>query len=192
MKNKFLIILILLLFLIFILFLYFNKNLKYNKKRFVENNFNNKNIQQNMKISSPNFTNLGYIPTKFTCDGENINPTLIFENIPENTKSLVLIVDDPDAPTGRWIHWLLWNIDPNIKEIESGKTPPKSTSGKNDFGNLNYGGPCPPSGTHRYYFKLYALDNILNLKEGSNVKELEKLIAGHIIEKAELIGLYKR
>jgi len=146
---------------------------------------------ENMKLTSPVFKNNGAIPSEYTCDGEDISPELNIENVPENAKSLALIMDDPDAPAGTWVHWVVWNIPANTKVIPKG-TSPKGVKGKTNFGRLGYGGPCPPSGTHRYFFKLYALDTILNLKEGSSKKDLENAMQGHIIEKTELMGTYKR
>jgi hypothetical protein len=142
-----------------------------------------------MILSSLEFDHQGYIPKKFTCDGEDVSPALMIEDIPENTKRLALIVDDPDAPAGTWVHWVVFNI-PKTDVIEEGEVPGKQ--GINDFGKLQYGGPCPPSGTHRYFFKLYALDEKLDLKEGCHKKDLLKAMEGHIIEEAELIGLYQR
>lgn len=144
---------------------------------------------QTMKLTSPEFENNGFIPKKFTCQGEDINPALSIESIPEDAKSLALIVDDPDAPMGIWIHWVLYDI-PVITEIEEDSIPGKQ--GINDFGRKNYGGPCPPSGTHRYFFKVYALDSELNLKEGIRKKDLEKAMEGHILDTAELVGLYRK
>ena len=142
-----------------------------------------------MKIKSPDFEHSGYIPKEFTCQGADVNPTLIFEGIPQGTKSLALIVDDPDAPMGTWVHWVAFDISV-IAEIDKDSIPGKQ--GINDFRKRDYGGPCPPSGTHRYFFKMYALDKELNLKEGISKKELEKAMQGHILDKAELIGLYKK
>jgi len=142
-----------------------------------------------MKITSKGFQNNGNIPSKYTCQGENINPELVIENIPEETKTLALIVDDPDAPTRTWVHWVVWNIRPTGK-IEEDSVP--GEQGINDFRKRDYGGPCPPSGTHRYFFKIYALDTELSLAENANKEQLEKAMQGHIIEKAELIGLYKK
>jgi Raf kinase inhibitor-like YbhB/YbcL family protein len=142
-----------------------------------------------MEIISPEFKHNEFIPKKFTCEGEDISPTLVIEGVPEGTKSLALIVDDPDAPMGTWVHWVVYDILP-LKRIEENSIPGKQ--GKNNFGRLNYGGPCPPSGTHRYFFKIYALDTMLNLKEGLSKGALEKAMEGHIIGKAELVGLYKK
>ena len=142
-----------------------------------------------MKLTSPEFENGKNIPRKFTCEGDDINPRLIIEDIPTGTKSLALIVDDPDAPMGTWVHWVSFNI-PVVSQIDEDSIPGKQ--GLNDFGRKDYGGPCPPSGTHRYFFKLYALDTVLDLNEGINKEALEEAVEGHILDKAELIGLYKK
>jgi Raf kinase inhibitor-like YbhB/YbcL family protein len=142
-----------------------------------------------MKISSPEFKNNALIPRKFTCQGQDLSPKLIIEGIPKGTKSLSLIVDDPDAPMGTWVHWVVFDI-PVLSEIGESTIPGKQ--GINDFGRKDWGGPCPPSGTHRYFFKLYALDTELGLKEGISKQELEEAMQGHILDKAELIGLYKK
>jgi len=143
-----------------------------------------------MEIKSTAFQNKENIPAEYTCDGENVSPELEFLDIPENTVSLALIMDDPDAPSGTFTHWLVWNIPKDKTKIE--KAEFLSPSGTTGFGREGYGGPCPPSGTHRYYFKLYALDTNLNLDSGAAKKQLEEAMEGHIIEKAELIGLYSR
>ena len=142
-----------------------------------------------MHISSPAFMHNEKIPAKFTCEGQNSNPPLVIEDVPEKTKSLALIMDDPDAPMGTWVHWVVFDI-PVLSLIQENSVPGKQ--GVTSSGNENYHGPCPPSGTHRYFFKVYALDDILNLPEGINKNELEKAMKGHIIEKSELIGLYRR
>lgn len=144
----------------------------------------------NMKISSPLFENGEEIPDDYTCDGDDISPELVIEGIPKNAKSLALIMDDPDAPAGTWVHWIVWNIAPDTKVIEEDNAT--GTEGMNSFGDQGYGGPCPPSGTHRYFFKLYALDTLLQLNESSTAKDLEKAMKGHIMEKAELMGTYSR
>jgi len=142
-----------------------------------------------LTIKSPVFDNNKSIPSKYTCDGDDVNPPLIIEGIPEGTKSLVLIVDDPDAPMGTWDHWIVWNI-PLTNKIEENSVP--GTEGLNDFRRHSYGGPCPPSGTHRYFFKVYALDTKLNLDSNSRKKDIEKAMKGHILAQGELIGLYGR
>lgn len=142
-----------------------------------------------LKITSSAFMNNGFIPAKYTCDGDDMNPPINIEGIPEETESLALIVDDPDAPMGTWDHWIVWNISP-LEKIEENSVP--GVEGLNDFGKHTYGGPCPPSGTHRYFFKVYALDTKLNLKPNSRKKDLERAMEGHILAKGEVIGLYKR
>lgn len=144
-----------------------------------------------MKITSPNFEPMGKIPVKFTGDGQDINPNLKISKTPENTKSLVLIMEDPDAPVGIFTHWLVWDISPNLTGIKENSVPKNAIQGRNDFGKIGYGGPMPPSGSHRYFFKIFALDVKLNLQEGANKEELERAIQGHIIDKVELIGLYR-
>ena len=144
-----------------------------------------------MKLTSSAFTHNGNIPSEFTCDGSNINPPLSITDVPANAKSLALIVDDPDAPVGVWDHWIVFNINPSLNEIKQ-NTQPQGTPGKNSGGRNSYQGPCPPSGTHRYFFKLYALDTTLSLPEGSTKKQVESAMQNHILAKAELVGLYKR
>ncbi len=140
-------------------------------------------------VTSPAFENNQFIPAKYTCDGNNVNPPLTIEGIPEGTKTLALIVDDPDAPMGTWDHWVVWNIPPTSK-IEEDTVP--GTEGMNDFRRRSYGGPCPPSGTHRYFFKVYALDVKLDLSPASRKSDLEKAMQGHILAEGTLIGLYRR
>ena len=145
-----------------------------------------------LTISSPVFENNGYMPDRYTCDGKDINPPLLIENVPAKAKSLALIVDDPDAPRGVWVHWVLWNITPGTKEIKENSVPVGAIQGLNDFRKQNYGGPCPPSGTHRYVLKLYALDTLLSLGPNTTKADLENSMKGHIIEQNQIIGLYKR
>jgi Raf kinase inhibitor-like YbhB/YbcL family protein len=145
-----------------------------------------------MIITSPSFENSGPIPAKFTCDGGDINPELVIQNVPAEAKSLVLIVDDPDAPAGTWTHWTVWNIDPGTSVIKEESVPPGATEGQTSFGKPGYGGPCPPGGRHRYYFRLYALDALLNLDSDANVDELREAMNGHVVAEAELMGTYQR
>jgi Raf kinase inhibitor-like YbhB/YbcL family protein len=145
-----------------------------------------------MQIKSPVFDNNDSIPRKYTCDGEDISPPLQLLNVLDNTASLTLIVDDPDAPHKTWVHWLLWNISPSIVRLEEGSEPKDAVQGENDFGKESYGGPCPPSGIHRYFFKLYALDKVLELGSGSTKSELLAVMEGHKLAYAELIGRYSR
>lgn len=142
-----------------------------------------------LKITSPAFENNSNIPKKYTCDGEDINPPLKLDGLPNETKSIVLIVDDPDAPMGTWDHWIVWNIPPG-KEIAENTVP--GVEGMNDFQRQSYGGPCPPSGTHRYFFKVYALKEKLDLDVNSKKSDVEKEMEGKIVAKGELIGLYSR
>jgi Raf kinase inhibitor-like YbhB/YbcL family protein len=142
-----------------------------------------------MKLASPVFTHNTLIPKKYTCQGEDISPPLTITDIPKSTVSLVLINDDPDAPMGTWDHWLIWNIQP-VAKIEENSAP--GIQGKNSWNRNDYGGPCPPSGTHRYFFQLYALDLMLDLPKGSTKAELKASMEGHILDHAELIGLYKK
>jgi len=145
-----------------------------------------------MKILSANFLNNQKIPSKYTCDSLNINPELKFSDIQENAKSLVLIMDDPDAPMGIFVHWVIFNIDPKISSISQNSSPIGAIQGKNSSSSNKYVGPCPPSGTHRYFFKLYALDKLLVLSSDSDKNAVEKAMKGHILGKADLIGLYDR
>ena len=145
-----------------------------------------------MKISSTAFENNSLIPSKYTCEGQERNPPLEFRDVPEDTKSLALIVDDPDAPMKTWIHWTIWNIGAKTTQIPENSCPKGAIEGITSFGRTGYGGPCPPSGTHRYFFKLFALDKMLDLGPNSYVRDIESAIEGHIIQKAELIGLYKK
>jgi len=142
-----------------------------------------------MKITSPEFQHNGFIPSKFTCEGQDVNPALLIDGVPQGTKSLALIMDDPDAPMGTWVHWVVFNM-PVTARIEEDSIP--GTQGMNTARKLEFHGPCPPSGTHRYFFKIYALDEMLNSKEGISKGALEKAMQGHILDKAELTGLYKR
>jgi Raf kinase inhibitor-like YbhB/YbcL family protein len=142
-----------------------------------------------LTVTSTAFANEGMIPLKYTCDGENISPPLDIKDIPEEATCLVLIVDDPDAPINTWVHWIVWNIPVthHIKENEI-----HGIEGLNDFQQHHYGGPCPPSGIHHYFFKVYALNSLLDLHVNTKKAELEKKMSEHIIAFGELIGLYKR
>ncbi|MFO7890341.1 MAG: YbhB/YbcL family Raf kinase inhibitor-like protein [bacterium] len=140
-----------------------------------------------MKITSPAFESKGIIPQKYTCQGQDINPPLKIENVPDDAKSLALIVEDPDAPAGTWIHWIVYGI-PIIDQIQENSVP--GTQGRNDFDKLDYGGPCPPSGVHRYFFRIYALDKTLSLEEGIDKDALIKAMDEHILEQAELVGRF--
>ena len=142
-----------------------------------------------LKLISTVFSHNGHIPPQYSCEGKNINPPLIVENIPDGTKTLALIVEDPDAPRGVFTHWIMWNISPN-EAIAEGSNP--GISGTNSFGKRGYGGPCPPSGEHRYFFKVFALDDKLNLLAGATKEELLDAMKRHIIASAELMGVYQK
>jgi hypothetical protein len=144
-----------------------------------------------MKITSSAFQQGGNIPSKFSCDGPNTNPPLQISDVRSGAKSLVLIVDDPDAPSGLFTHWAVWNISPQLSTIPEGSTP-KGVQGTNDFGKSGYGGPCPPSGAHRYYFKIFALDRDLDLSSGAKRGQLDAAMKGHVVAQGELIGRYAR
>jgi len=145
-----------------------------------------------LTITSTAFHNNGNVPRQYTCDGKDINPPLQIAGVPQGTKSIALICDDPDAPVGIWVHWVIWNIDPGVKEIKENSVPQGAIQGINDFRKHSYGGPCPPSGTHRYFFKVYALDTTFGISPNSSKADLEKAIKGHILGEGQLIGLYKR
>ena len=146
-----------------------------------------------LAISSPAFDNNGFIPVHFTCQGSDINPPLAFKNIPPHTASLVLILEDPDAPGGTFTHWLLWNIDPKTRGIDGHDVPHGAEQGFNDFGTKGYGGPCPPPGNaHRYIFELFAVNTVLHVNRTITRQGLEKAIHSHIIAHALLTGFYKR
>jgi len=146
-----------------------------------------------MKIFSCAFEHGGRIPDRHTCKGEGISPSFSIEDIHEDAETLAIIVDDLDAPMGIWVHWLMWNITAEDElKLEEGVIPPGAVQGKNSSGKIGYHGPCPPSGTHRYYFKLYALDKKLKLREGATKEDLLAAMEGHILERATLVGLYGR
>lgn len=148
-------------------------------------------MEGNMKLTTV-FAYNESIPSKYTCDGEDAAPELTISEVPADSKSLVLIVDDPDAPIGTWVHWLVYNIPVSTAKIDAKNLPQDAKQGMTDFGRVGWGGPCPPSGTHRYFFKLYAIDKVLDLPDGATKTQLEQAIKDHIVEKTELIGLYKR
>lgn len=150
-----------------------------------------------MQLRSPAFEHGGLIPAKYTCDGQDISPPLTWADPPAGTRSFALIADDPDAPRGTWVHWVAWNIPADTRSLNEGL--PKQDAlqngmkqGTTDFRRVGYGGPCPPSGTHRYFFKLYALDSTLNLPASTTKSDLEKAMQGHILQQAELMGKYQR
>lgn len=149
-----------------------------------------------MKIESPAFRNGGDVPSTCGCDGDDRSPALTWEGIPENAVSLALVVDDPDAPSGTWTHWLVWNLDPASRGIPEGVgpdgLPAGALQGANSWGNSRWQGPCPPHGTHRYFFRLYALDRSLELSGQTRRAGLDQAMEGHILARAELMGRYAR
>lgn len=145
-----------------------------------------------MKISSPAFNHNGNIPAKYTCDGENISPPLEISSVPPMTKSIVLIVDDPDAPAGTWVHWVVFNLPPETTQIAENSIPNGATEGTTSFGKQAWGGPCPPSGAHHYQFKIYALDIVLQLPASSQKADVEKAMDRHILDHGISVGLYQR
>jgi Raf kinase inhibitor-like YbhB/YbcL family protein len=149
------------------------------------------------ELTSPAFVHGDPIPVKFSCDGENISPELVWGDPPEGTQSFVLIFDDPDAPGGTWIHWVLYNIPAEARGLAEGITADPiladgSMNGKNSWGTLGYGGPCPPSGTHRYFFKLYAIDIVLDVEPGLKKNQVLSLLSGHILGELTLMGTFSR
>ena len=150
-----------------------------------------------IEITSSAFKQEEMIPSKYTCDGADVSPPLQWSNVPGGTITFALISDDPDAPVGTWVHWVLFNIPSHVTKLTE-NIPPKdkldsgALHGINDFRKLGYGGPCPPSGIHRYYFKIYALDSELSLQSGATKKDVVKAMEGHILAQGELMGKYKR
>lgn len=149
-----------------------------------------------LTLTSPAFSHNEGIPSIYTCDGKNISPPLVWSGVPKEAKSLALIVDDPDAPERTWVHWVLYNLPPESKGFPEGvraqQLPAGTKEGINDFRSTGYGGPCPPSGKHRYFHKLYALDTILPDLGVPTKTKLEKAMRGHILAEAELVGSYAR
>ncbi len=151
-----------------------------------------------LELTSPAFKEGESIPSRHTCDGEDASPALKWSGVPGDAKSLALICDDPDAPAGTWVHWVLYDLPPSVTELPealpaSEVTPQGAKQGTNDFRRVGYGGPCPPPGKpHRYFFKLYALDAVLNLKPRATKQELESAIKGHVLAEGQLMGTYKR
>jgi len=144
-----------------------------------------------MALTSPSFNNGEPIPAQFTCDGEDISPDLDWFGTPSDTVSLALIMDDPDAPVGTWVHWVIYNLPFDVSGLRQGMDH-TGTDGLNSWNETGYGGPCPPSGTHRYFFKIYALDTELDLGPGADKAELIAAMEGHVIGQAELMGTYSR
>jgi Raf kinase inhibitor-like protein, YbhB/YbcL family len=150
-----------------------------------------------IKITSSAFKDGDLMPAKYTCDGANISPPLKWENIPAGAKTIAIICDDPDAPRGTFVHWVLFNLPAEVKELAENTPADKILSsgavqGTADFGRIGYGGPCPPSGTHRYFFKIYALDTKIDLTPGADKSRLVEAMKGHILAEGQLVGKYKR
>jgi Raf kinase inhibitor-like YbhB/YbcL family protein len=150
-----------------------------------------------MQLTSPAFEPNGLIPPKYTCDGQDLSPPLAWHTVPETAQSLVLICDDPDAPRGTFVHWVMYNLPTSLMALPEGiplglSLEQGGLQGKNDFGKIGYGGPCPPSGTHRYYFTLYALDQPLALNSGATKQQVLQAISGHELAKTQLMGRYHR
>jgi len=152
---------------------------------------------EKIDVTSSAFVHGGKIPSKYTCDGVDISPPLKWDSAPEETKSLAVICDDPDAPMGTWVHWVIYNIPPVVTELpenihQERLLRNKSKQGINDFRRIGYGGPCPPRGSHRYFFKIYALDTVLELEAGIKKEELVRAMEGHILASGEIMGNYSR
>lgn len=150
-----------------------------------------------MTLQTSAFSHEEAIPREYSCDGENVSPPLRFEDAPEGTKTYALIMDDPDAPGGTFVHWVYYDIPASVKELPRGvdtsaEPSPGGIQGKNSFGKTGYGGPCPPGGEHRYYFKLYALDTELGLEAGASKEQVVEAMQGHILEETQLMGTYAR
>jgi len=150
-----------------------------------------------MELTSSAFEEGGSIPSLYTCDGKDTSPPLSWSGAPPDTKTFALILDDPDAPRGTWVHWILWNLPATATELKEAlpaipHLPSGALQGKNDSGDSGYGGPCPPSGTHRYFFKLFALDSVMALKSGATKSQLEAAMKGHVLSQATLMGVYSR
>lgn len=148
-------------------------------------------------VTSAAFDEGGLIPARYTCDGENVSPPIQLTGVPEETKSIALICDDPDAPVGTWVHWVIYDLPAAPTGLPEAVSPDRmvlggAKQGTNDFRKIGYGGPCPPSGTHRYFFKVYALDTALNLKPGATNRELLQAMEGHVIAEGQLMGMYRR
>jgi Raf kinase inhibitor-like YbhB/YbcL family protein len=150
-----------------------------------------------LTLTSTAFSDGGLIPRRYTCDGEDVSPPLAWRDAPAGTRSFALICDDPDAPAKVWVHWVIYNLPATVTDLPEAvppdpELPRGGRQGRNDFGRLGYGGPCPPSGTHRYFFRLYALDALLDLAPGATKGDLVRKMAGHILAETVLVGRYAR
>ena len=157
-----------------------------------ENTLSEGEVDMSIQITSSAFNEGDKIPRIYTCDDQNVSPPLAWTGVPSNTVSLALIMDDMDAPVGTWVHWVLYNLTPDLTGLEQGKSS-NGTQGKNDFNRMGYGGPCPPKGSnHRYFIKIYALDTTLDLRTGASKAQVESLMGGHILAQGQLMGKYGR
>ena len=150
-----------------------------------------------LQLTSTAFNDGGAIPARYTCEGQDVSPPLAWSGAPEGTTGFALITDDPDAPGKTWVHWVVYHIPLDVRELREAFPPNRETSdgtrqGTTDFGRVGYGGPCPPSGTHRYFFKLYALNLALTLPPGATKRQVEEVMQGHVLAQAELMGTYRR
>ncbi len=176
--------------LVFILIIYFSTINTFPQQEKGDDNME-------IEIKSRSFNAGEIIPAKYTCDGENVSPQLSWTCSVEGVKTFAVIVEDPDAPSGIFTHWIVYNIQAKINSLMENSTPSKNLPdevlmGTNDFGRIGYGGPCPPSGTHRYFFKVYGLDSAVHLDTGATIREVMKKMEGHIIARGELMGKYRR
>jgi len=153
--------------------------------------------KMSIQVTSSAFADGGSIPSKYTCDGADVSPPLKWNSVPDTTKSIALIADDPDAPRGTWVHWVVYDLPASLRELPE-KVPAEKIlgnggrQGMTDFKKIGYGGPCPPSGTHRYYFKIYALDRMLEIAPGATKAQLLKAMEGHVLAEGQLMGKYTK
>lgn len=158
---------------------------------------NGANNMMNVVVSSPSFSDGDFIPEKYTCDGVDISPAIFWDKVPEGTASIAILVDDPDAPRGDWVHWIVYNLAPDMKGIPENFSQQISSfkgvrEGLNDFSRKSYGGPCPPHGVHRYFFKVYFLNTLISESNFFTKQDLLKAVAGHVVGYGELVGKYKK
>jgi len=156
-----------------------------------------KEAMEKIDVRSSAFSEGERIPSDFTCEGADMSPPIEWSGVPARAQSIAILVDDPDAPAGDWVHWLAYDLPPSLTRLpagipDGGRLPSGGSQGRSDFGSLGYGGPCPPSGTHRYFFKIYALDEVLHLKPGVTKKGLLKAMEGHVLAEGRLTGTYER
>jgi len=172
-------------------FLVYRSNQKKQQEQ-IANSLATGNSMGSLLLSSTAFASQAPIPAKYTCQGDEINPPLTIQGVPVGTKSLVLVVDDPDAPAGVWDHWVVWNIPPDTTEIAEGSVPAGGVQGNNSSGTSRYQGPCPPYGTHRYRFSVYAISDILALAPGATKDTVLSTLSGKVLDQYTLIGLYQK